>query len=79
MEMNDEEFTREKMAHNPLVRHLFNKIGSDVIVYTNYGKFAGVLKTIDISGHMIEIQDEAHSYFFGLKDICLKTKTGGIE
>lgn len=61
--MNDEEYTKQKMKHNPLIRDLFNKLNTQVTVQTTNGKYRGLLKRIDVSDGRLEIKDEKGTHF----------------
>ena len=72
--MKDDEYTKRTLETNPLVRHLFNKRNCQVKAITPNGDFRGILKTIDVSSHRIELEDRDSIYYLNWRYIvALKT------
>lgn len=72
--MNHDEYTKNVLKTNPLVRHLFSKLGSQVKAITPNGDFRGILRTIDVSSHRIEIEDRNNMWYVNWRYIvALKT------
>jgi hypothetical protein len=48
-------FVKKKLGESPLIRHLFARLNTEVIVQTTQIKVRGILRTIDISYRWLEI------------------------
>ncbi len=64
--MDYEDFLKKKLEKSPFIRHLFARIGKEVVIETTTIKVRGILKTIDISYRWFEIENKRNkkTYFF---------------
>jgi hypothetical protein len=61
---------------SPLIRHLFNKLGTQVTVLINKEKIIGDLASIDVHRKFIEISVEGETFFLNMRRLdYIKTKT----
>ena len=71
--MNDDEFVKNKLAYNPLWRHLFAKRGQIVRAVFDNKKVEGELKTIDVGGMILEVGKDKVYYVNMKKEWYLET------
>lgn len=48
-------FVKKKLGESPVLRHLFARLSTEVIVQTTMIKIRGILRSIDISYRILEI------------------------
>ena len=54
------------MDSNPLVRHLFNKLNTEIDICFKEYQIKGILKTIDLYGRYIEVESAGNTHFINL-------------
>ena len=62
-------YNKNVLEKSPLMRHLFNKLNTDVTVSCNGERTRGSLITIDIFAKYIEVQVGTEVFFFNMRRI----------
>lgn len=62
-------YNKKILEDSPTMRHLFNKLGKEVVVSCDGEKFRGPLKSIDMIRKFIEVEFHGQIYFFNLRRI----------
>jgi len=74
--MEYEEFLQQKLKESPLIRHMFSRLNTEIIITTTTQKMRGVLRSIDISYRWFELEDsQADRTFFVKWDTIVSLET----
>ena len=65
--MEYEEFLQQKLKDSPLIRHMFSRLNTEVIIATTTQKMQGMLRSIDISYRWFELEDHQADRTFFIK------------
>jgi hypothetical protein len=74
-----EEFVREKLTHQVVIRHLFSRLGKEVKIETTGTTVKGILKAIDLSYRFLEVEDlQMRKTFFVKFDYIVSIETPSV-
>jgi len=71
----------DALSKQPLIRHLWSRIGSEVKVVTVAGKIRGILRSIDLAWKWIEIDSPSNgkTFFVNSRHIVMLETIGTEE
>lgn len=62
-----DDYVKKKLEESPTIRHLFSRIGKEIVIQTNKLKVRGILKSIDISYRIFEVLDKRTNKVYFIK------------
>ena len=70
----------DALSKQPLIRHLWSRIGTEITVVTVTGRLKGILRSIDLAWKWIEVDSPARgkTFFINSRHIVM-LETAGTE